>query len=178
MVRANRDARMAPHNCYKSKGDAEEWLTIAVGSEAEWRALCVALGQPALTHDPRFRSAVLRKQHEDELDALITRWTSERDRWEAAELLQRAGVAAMPTLTNKDLTLDGHLRERGFLIELEHPEVGKRTHAGVPWRMSATPCTVRRAAPMLGEDTDQVLTSLLGFSAEKLQTLRRDGVIG
>jgi crotonobetainyl-CoA:carnitine CoA-transferase CaiB-like acyl-CoA transferase len=178
MVMANRDSRMAPHNCYKSKGDAEEWLTIAVGDEAEWRALCFAIGQPELTHDPRFLSAVLRKQHEDELDAIITRWTSERDRWDAAELLQRAGVAAMPTLTNKDLALDGHLRERGFLIELDHPEVGKRTHAGVPWSMSATPCKVRRAAPILGEDTDQVLTSLLGFSAEKIQTLRRDGVIG
>jgi crotonobetainyl-CoA:carnitine CoA-transferase CaiB-like acyl-CoA transferase len=178
MVRANRDARMAPHNCYKSQGDAEAWLTIAVGSEAEWRALCVAIGQPALTHDPRFLSADLRKQHEDELDAIITRWTAARDRWEAAELLQRAGVAAMPTLTNQDLALDGHLRERGFLIERDHPEVGKRTHAGVPWRMSATSCKVRRAAPMLGADTDQVLTSLLGFSAEKIHTLRREGVIG
>jgi crotonobetainyl-CoA:carnitine CoA-transferase CaiB-like acyl-CoA transferase len=178
MVMANRDSHMAPHNCYKSKGDAEEWLTIAVGTEAEWRALCLAIGQSELTHDPRFLSAVLRKQHEDELDAIITRWTSERDRWDAAELLQRAGVAAMPTLTNKDLALDGHLRERGFLIELDHPEVGKRTHAGVPWSMSATPCKVRRAAPILGADTDEVLMSLLGFSAEKIESLRRGSVIG
>ncbi len=177
-VTANRDSHMAPHNCYKSKGDEEEWLTIAVGNEAEWRALCWAIGQPELTHDPRFSSAILRKQHEDELDAIITRWTSERDQWDAAELLQRAGVAAMPTLTNKDLALDRHLRERGFLVELEHPEVGKRIHAGVPWSMSATPCNVRRAAPILGEDTDEVLMSLLGFSAEKIESLRRDGVIG
>jgi crotonobetainyl-CoA:carnitine CoA-transferase CaiB-like acyl-CoA transferase len=69
------------------------------------------------------------------------------------------------------------LRERGFLVEKDHPEVGKRTHAGVPWTMSMTPCKVRRAAPILGEDTDEVLTSLLGFSAEKIQSLRRDGVI-
>jgi crotonobetainyl-CoA:carnitine CoA-transferase CaiB-like acyl-CoA transferase len=178
MVMANRDSRMAPHNCYKTKGDAEEWLTIAVGNEAEWQALCSAIGQPELAHDPGFSSATLRKQHEDELDAIITRWTSERDRWEAAELLQRAGVAAMPTLTNQDLALDRHLRERGFLVELEHPEVGKRTHAGVPWSMSATPCKVRRAAPILGADTDEVLTSLLGFSPEKIGSLRRDGVIG
>jgi len=84
----------------------------------------------------------------------------------------------MPTLTNQDLALDRHLRERGFLVELEHPEVGKRTHAGVPWSMSATPCKVRRAAPILGADTDEVLTSLLGFSPEKIGSLRRDGVIG
>jgi crotonobetainyl-CoA:carnitine CoA-transferase CaiB-like acyl-CoA transferase len=175
---ANRDSNIAPHNCYKSKGDAEAWLTIAVGSEAEWQALCLAMGQPELEHDPRFSSAILRKRHEDELDAVITRWTSERDRWDAAEVLQRAGVAAMPTLTNKDLALDGHLRERGFLVELDHSGVGKRTHAGVPWTMSKTPCKVRRSAPLLGEDTDDVLTSLLGFSVEKIQYLRHEGVIG
>ena len=123
-VTANRDRWMAPHNCYKSKGDAEEWITIAVGNEAEWSALCSAIGQSALVRDARFATAALRKQNEDELDSVITRWTSERDRWEAAELLQRAGVAAMPTLTNKDLARDPHLRERGFLVELEHPEVG------------------------------------------------------
>jgi crotonobetainyl-CoA:carnitine CoA-transferase CaiB-like acyl-CoA transferase len=176
-VNANRDRWMAPHNCYKSKGDAEEWVTIAVDSEAEWAALCSAMSQAALAHDPRFASAPLRKQNEDELDAIITRWTSERDRWEAAELLQRYGVAAMPTLTNKDLALDPHLRERGFLVELEHPEVGKRTHAGVPWIMSGTPCKVNRPAPLLGADTDEVLASLLGYSAEKIASLRRDGVL-
>ena len=177
MVPANRDSSMAPHQCYKSKGDAEEWLTIAIGNEVEWRALCFAMGQPELANDPRFASALLRKQHEDELDAIITRWTSERDRWDGAELLQRAGVAAMPTLTNKDLALDPHLRQRGFLVELDHPEVGKRTHAGVPWSMSATPCKVRRPAPTLGADTTEVLGSLLGLSAEKIESLRRNGVI-
>jgi crotonobetainyl-CoA:carnitine CoA-transferase CaiB-like acyl-CoA transferase len=176
-VTANRDRRMAPHNCYKSKGDAEEWITIAVGTEAEWSTLCSAIGQPALVSDARFANAALRKQNEDELDAIITRWTSERDRWDAAELLQQAGVAAIPTLTNKDLVFDPHLRERGFLVELEHPEVGRRTHAGVPWTMSATPCRVRGSAPILGADTDEVLMSLLGYSAEKIESLRRDGVI-
>jgi crotonobetainyl-CoA:carnitine CoA-transferase CaiB-like acyl-CoA transferase len=176
-VRANRDRLMAPHNCYKSKGDEEDWITIAVGDEAEWSALCSAMGEPALIRDSHFATAPLRKQNEDELDAIITRWTAERDRWEAAELLQRVGVAAMPTLTNKDLALDPHLRERGFLVELEHPEVGRRTHAGVPWTMSETLCRVRRPAPILGADTAEVLMSMLGYSAEKIESLRRDGVI-
>jgi crotonobetainyl-CoA:carnitine CoA-transferase CaiB-like acyl-CoA transferase len=175
-VTANRDRRMAPHNCYKSRGDPEEWITIAVGNEAEWSALCLAIGQPDLVRDARFATAPLRKQNEDELDAIITSWTSARDRWEAAELLQLAGVAAMPTLTNKDLALDPHLRERGFLVELEHPEVGKRTHAGVPWSMSATLCKVRRPAPILGADTNEVLMSLLGYTNEKIESLRHDGV--
>jgi crotonobetainyl-CoA:carnitine CoA-transferase CaiB-like acyl-CoA transferase len=177
VVTANRDRLMAPHNCYKSKGDAEEWITIAIGNEPEWSALCSAIGQPELANDPRFATAALRKQNENDLDTILTSWTSERDRWEAAELLQRAGVAAMPTLTNQDLALDAHLRERGFLVELEHPEVGMRIHAGVPWTMSGTPCRVRRPAPVLGADTEEVLKSLLGYSTEKIQSLRHNGVI-
>jgi crotonobetainyl-CoA:carnitine CoA-transferase CaiB-like acyl-CoA transferase len=176
-VLANRDRWMAPHNCYKSNGDAEQWITIAVGDEREWRMLCEVIGQPSLAGDPRFLTAPLRKQHEDELDAIITRWTSEHDRWEAAEMLQRAGVAAMPTLTNKDIALDPHLRERGFLVELEHPEVGRRTHAGIPWTMSGTPCQVRRPAPLFGADTDDVLSSLLGYSAERIEELYKSGVL-
>jgi crotonobetainyl-CoA:carnitine CoA-transferase CaiB-like acyl-CoA transferase len=173
----NRDQWMAPHNCYKSLGDAEQWVTIAVGSQPEWRALCAAMGQHSMADDPRFKTASLRKQNEDELDRIITAWTSTRDRWEVTEMLQRVGVAAIPTFSNKDLALDPHLRERGYLVELEHPEVGRRTHAGIPWTMSATPCRVRRAAALMGQDTDDVLSSILGYSAEKIEQLRQARVL-
>jgi crotonobetainyl-CoA:carnitine CoA-transferase CaiB-like acyl-CoA transferase len=83
----------------------------------------------------------------------------------------------MPTLSNKDLANDPHLRERGFLVELDHPEVGRRTHAGIPWTMSRTPCRVRTPAPLFGADTDDVLTTLLGFSVEGIEALRKAGVI-
>ena len=173
----NRDLWMAPHNCYKSRGDAEDWVTIAVGTQAEWRALCDEMGQPSMADDPRFRTAALRKQNEDELDRIITAWTSPRDRWEVTQALQRAGVAAIPTFTNKDLALDRHLRERGYLVELEHPEVGTRTHVGIPWKMSGTPCRVRRAAALMGQDTDDILSSILGYSPTKIEQLRQAGIL-
>ena len=173
----NRDLWMAPHNCYKSRGDAEQWVTIAIGTEGEWRALCEVMGKPTLAEDPRFTTAALRKQNEDELDRIITAWTSPRDRWEVTEALQRAGVAAIPTFNNKDLALDRHLRERGYLVELEHPEVGKRTHVGIPWKMSGTPCRVRRPAALLGQDTDDILSSILGYSSAKIEQLRQAGVL-
>ena len=173
----NHDRWMSPHNCYKARGDAEHWVTIAVGSEVEWRALCEAIGKPSMAGDPRFRSAELRKQNEAELDAIITAWTSERDRWQITELLQRAGVAAIPTFTNEDVAKDLHMRERGFMVELPHPEIGVYTHAGVPWTMSGTPCKVHRAAPRLGEDTDYVLGEILGYTPEKIAELRATQVI-
>jgi crotonobetainyl-CoA:carnitine CoA-transferase CaiB-like acyl-CoA transferase len=173
----NHDRWMAPHNCYKTRGDAEHWVTIAVGAEEEWRALCEAMGKSSMAADPRFRDAAARKQHEAELDAIITAWTVERDRWEITEMLQRAGVAAIPTFTNKDVALDAHMRERGFLVELPHPEIGAYTHAGVPWTMSRTPCKVRRAAPRMGEDTDYVLGTILGYAPERIAELRDTGII-
>ena len=173
----NHDRWMAPHNCYKTLGDAEQWVTIAVGTEDEWRALCDAMGRPAMADDPSFLNAALRKQNEDELDRIISAWTASRDRWEITEMLQRAGVAAIPTFSNKDIITDRHLRERGFLVDLDHPEVGVRTYPGVPWTMSVTPCKLHRASPCLGQDTDDVLSRLLGYSADQLEELREREII-
>ncbi|HEV3112445.1 MAG TPA: CoA transferase [Candidatus Binataceae bacterium] len=173
----NRDRNMAPHNCYKALGGPEEWVTIAVGTEDEWLRFCKAIGQPALADDPRFATAPMRKRNEDELDRIITQWTGARDRWDAARMLQDAGIAAIPTLTLKDLFKDPHLRERNFFVNLPHPEVGAKAHSGVPWKMSLTPCEVVRPSPCLGANTDDVLSSLLGLSADEIDQLRHDEVL-
>jgi crotonobetainyl-CoA:carnitine CoA-transferase CaiB-like acyl-CoA transferase len=174
---ANRHPWMAPHNCYKAQGDDECWVTIAAGTEEEWRALCQAMGQPALAADPRFADAVARKRHEHELDEIITAWTSRRDRWEITELLQKAGVAAFPTMTNQDLAEDAHLMARGFMVELDHPVVGRRRHAGVPWHMTPSECKVRKPAPLLGADTEDILESLLGYTRQEIARLREERVL-
>jgi crotonobetainyl-CoA:carnitine CoA-transferase CaiB-like acyl-CoA transferase len=173
----NRDPLMAPYNCYKASGDAESWVTIAVGTEQEWRALCEAMGKPSMAADPRFADAAGRKRNENELDRVINAWTSVRDRWEITEVLQRAGVAAMPTFTNQDVAEDRHLRERGFLIDLDHPEVGVRTYTAVPWTMSRTPCKLRRVSPCLGQDTGDVLGRLLDYTPEQIAELREREII-
>ena len=130
-----------------------------------------------MAEDARFSSVRARKQNEDELDRIITAWTSARDRWEITETLQRAGVAAIPTFTNRDIAEDRHLRERGFLVDLDHPEVGTRTYAGVPWTMSVTPCKLHRVSPCMGQDTGDILGRLLGYGAEKIEQLRQQEVI-
>ena len=86
-------------------------------------------------------------------------------------------MAAIPTFGNKDIATDPHLRERGFLVDLDHPDVGVRTYAGVPWTMSVTPCKLHRASPCLGQDTDAVLSRLLGYTSEQLAELRRAEIV-
>jgi crotonobetainyl-CoA:carnitine CoA-transferase CaiB-like acyl-CoA transferase len=174
---ANHDPWMSPHNCYKTRGDAEQWVAIAIGSEAQWRALCTVIGQPSLAAEPRFSTMAARKRNEDELDRIITAWTLPRDRWEITVMLQGAGVAAIPTFLDWDLFADPHLRERGYFVELEHAETGRRPLAGVPYSMSLTPCQVRKAAPCLGADTGGVLGTWLGYSPARIQALTEAGIL-
>ncbi len=173
----NHDRWIAPHNCYKARGNEHMWVTIAAGNEQEWRALCNAIGQPDLASDPRFATAALRKRNEAELDRIIEAWTISRDRWEIADTLQAAGIAAFPTLGPRDLVEDPHMRARGYHVQLPHPVAGTHIHAGIAWKMSATPCRVRKAAPVLGADTDSILRDLLDYSEAEIQRLHDDKVL-
>jgi benzylsuccinate CoA-transferase BbsF subunit len=173
----NRHPHMAPHGVYRCAGD-DRWVSIAVGSEVEWRALRSVIGDDALGDDSRFGDSGLRKQNEDALDARITEWTRARSPEDATRVLQHAGVAAFTSMTNRDLAEDPHLETRGFFVEKPHPEVGTRRHIGIPWRLSETPCAVESAAPCLGEHTDDVLASLLGYSASDIEALRSNGALG
>ena len=75
------------------------------------------------------------------------------------------------------LSLAAHLRARGYLVEMEHPIVGRRIHMGIPWSMSGTACGIQSAAPLRGADTGAVLQELLGYSADRIKTLRDAGVL-
>jgi benzylsuccinate CoA-transferase BbsF subunit len=174
---ANHDLLMAPHECYKAAGDDDKWVSIAVATDEEWRAFCRVIGQPQLASDPRFATAAMRKRNEAALDQIVTAWTITRDRWESARALQAAGVAAFPSMSNKDLAEDPHLKDRGYLVELDHPEIGMRLHAGIPWKMSGTPCAVRRPAPIRDADTEEVLKSILGYTRDRIDQLRKAEVL-
>ena len=173
----NRDRWISPHGCFKAKGDDDKWVTIACGNETEWQALCKAMGKPELAADKRFADVTARKANEDALEEIISTWTKERDRWEITEVLQKVGVAAFPSMSNKDLATNPHLQSRGYLVQKEHPEVGKRIHAGIPWKMSGTPCEVQAAAPLRGQHTDYVLRDILGMSETEIHKLREGQVL-
>ena len=167
----NRDPLMAPHNCFRCVGQ-DEWVSIACGTDGEWRALCQTIGRPELAGDARFQTAAARKANEDALEELLTAWTQDRDKWEVTRTLQAAGVAAFPSMTSKDLADDPHLNARGFFARLEHPEVGVRAHTAMPWRLSNAPNGVRTPAPLIGNDTDYVMRDLLGYTAEEVAELK------
>ena len=116
----------------------------------------------------QFSSQAARKSNEDELDSLIENWTASRDKWQVTELLQEVGVPAMPSLDAQELELDPHLNDRGFIERLEHPLIGKMAHTGIPWLLSGRQ-RGENPAPMLGQHTDEILSSLLQLSPQKFR---------
>ncbi len=186
----NHDPLMAPHNCYRTApepGDDQldpdpgRWLSIACPDDASWRALATIVGadraDPRLADDPRFATATDRKANEDALDELLAAWASSRDRWELTRRLQAAGVAAHPSLSPLELLADDHLEARGLFERFDHPEVGRQTHTGLAWRSTTSANGMPRRAPLIGEHTDQVLTSVLGLSTAEIADLRASGVV-
>src|SRR5262249_7145851 len=172
----NRDPYMAPHGVFRCRGE-DRWVSLAVRNDEEWRRMCTVVGRAGLATDPRFAVLSARKEHEDAVEQLVTEWTQERSADEVTRSLQQAGIAAYPSLDGRDMLANPHVAARGFFVELEHPEVGRRRHLGIPWKMSRTPCEVRRPAPCLGQDTDYVLGAVLGLSREEISSLRAKEVL-
>ena len=172
----NRDDVMAPHNVYRCKGE-NNWVSIAVRTEEEWRDLCGIMERKDLTDDPRFADSASRRRNEEELDRIIGEWTVRHTDYEAMHRLQACGVPAAAVLNNAQLVRDPHLRERGFCVEDDHPETGKRTISGVSWGLDRTPGSVRTHAPLLGQHNLEVFANLLGVDEDEINHLKQEEVI-
>lgn len=174
--RGNRDLAWAPHNCYPASGH-DRWITIACTSDSMWRTLSAHI-DPSLVEDPRFATSADRLQNEAELDELIASWTSQHDRFELTDQLQSIGVGAFPSLSPLDLWGGNpQLDAIGMLETPEHGAVGRRIVPGVPWRLTNGLNGLRRAAPLLGEHSTQVLSEVLGYSEEEISELIGSGTI-
>jgi benzylsuccinate CoA-transferase BbsF subunit len=174
--KGNRDETMAPHGCYRCRGD-DNWVSIAAADDADWQALCTVMGTPVLATDDRFSTAAKRKENEDELDRIVGAWTANKDYYDVMRALQEAGVAATPSLSNKGLFQDPHIKERDVFVQVDHPVLKKDWVISPPWRLSETPARIRRHAPLLGEHNHQIFGELLGMSPDEIEKLEEEQVI-
>ncbi len=174
--RGNRDDIMAPHNCYRCRGD-DKWVSIAVSTEEEWQAFCHIMGNPDWTRDGKFSDARSRWQNQEELDRLVTEWTVNYTHYEVTGILQKAGVAAFPSLSNQEIFSDPHFKERKLAVEVEHPIMGKQVVLGAPWKLSETPAEVTKASPTMGENNEYVFGELLGMPGSEIKQLMDEQVI-
>ncbi|MGD0779278.1 MAG: CoA transferase [Dehalococcoidales bacterium] len=172
----NRDKSAAPHGCYRCQGN-DEWVAIAVGSQAEWQAFVNAIGNPDWAKRAEFSNEANRLHNQDELDKLVEDWTRQHHQYEVMELLQKAGVAAGASLNIKDLVSDPQLKAREFFVDIEHPVIGNITLAGLPWKPEGKQKGNYSCPPLLGEHNDYVFGDLLGLTSEEIARLKEEKVI-
>ena len=176
----NRHPSMAPHGCYPCRG-VDQWVTIAVRDDADWLTFCRAIGQPDLARDDRFADLAQRLQHQDELDPIVSGWTSKQTSYQVMETLQGAGVPAGPVLTAGQALSDPHFRHRGFFESVSHPPetgLGAKEYIGRGWKFSESGAAIGGPAPRLGEANDYALREILGLSPERIDLLAERDIIG
>lgn len=166
----------APHNVYRCKGN-ERWCTIAVTNDAQWAALCNAMGMPDLATDPSYDSLQHRKLNEPKLDNIIESWTLNRAPEEVMSILQAAGIPSGVVENSADIFQDPQLRARGLFWPMEHNEIGMFTHLGSSMVLSDTPAHASTPSPCLGEHNEYVLTKILGKTDEQFVELLAAGAL-
>jgi len=173
--RHNQDA-MAPHGCYRCKGE-DEWVTIAVGSDEEWESFCRVIGNPPWTKEERFSDLQSRLKNQDDLDRFVGGWTIEIDKYEAMHRLQEAGVAAGAVVGMAELFNEPHLEARDFWKTVEHADAGTITQIGPRYKLSGIAPPAPRPAPLFGEHSAYVFKELLGMSDAEFKQAIENGVI-
>jgi formyl-CoA transferase len=173
----NRSVAAAPSNIYRcSPGGPNDYVFIHCATVEMWKSLTRIVGRPELGADPRYEDRRDRVAFMDEIDTMIEEWTARRPKHEVLSILAGAGVPCGAVLDSAEVLSDPHLRQRGFITDLEHPRRGVYPMPGNPVRLSESPTEVVRA-PLLGEHNGEVYGKLLGVGQAQLDTLRRDGVI-
>jgi len=171
----NRDRIHAPHGIYRCSGE-DTWIAISVTDETKWAAFCRASGHAGWLADARFTDAAKRQQNVAALDLAVEDWTRAIDVHTATDLLQAAGVPAGPVLRVDELLDNEQLQALGAVVTIDHPVAGARRQMGLPWTMDSLGADYRRA-PLLGEHTREVLTTLLGVSDADYAKFETDGVL-
>jgi crotonobetainyl-CoA:carnitine CoA-transferase CaiB-like acyl-CoA transferase len=173
----NASMRYAPHGAYRcaDEGVEERWIAIAVANDAEWQSMLTALG--AGEGDARFAAQVSRMENRAALDEFVGGLTRNRSANELTAQLQAAGVASYPVQNCMDIHQDENLEAWDFWHWLEHKQMGPSPYEGLQHRLSRTPGELRDAAPVLGQNNDEIFRGMLGLSAEEIEQLKKENVI-
>jgi len=174
---ANDDLQHAPHGVYPAAGK-DRWVAIACRTDAQWRALCAAIGQPQLADDRRFNSFAARYESRVELDRIIGEWTRNRTPDETERVLQASGVPAHTVQTTFDANGDPQLRHREHFVRVNHPIAGATFIENSRFKLSRTPAVVNRAGPALGQHSQYIFEKILGYSESRISDLVAGGVLG
>lgn len=162
------------YQAFKTK---DIYIVIVAHRDHFWAKLCQVLGKPEWIQDPRFSTRPARLKNKAVLIPMIESILQKRrgDEWLAD--LYRAGVPAGPINTLDRILADSHVLSREMIVEVDGPTKEKIKTIGNPVKMGATPVKDFSRPPRLGEHTREVLSNILGYPPEKIESLSQKGII-
>jgi formyl-CoA transferase len=165
----------SPYQAYQCR---DGYVIIGAGNQKLWEKFCnEVVRRPEWIDDPRFATNPDRVKNVAALEALIQEVLLQDDVAFWIAKLDLAGIPGGPINTYEQALKDPHLLERDMVPEIDHPRAGRMKVLGIPAKMSETPGTIRRPAPILGEHSEEILEGWLGLGASQLADLRTQKVI-
>jgi formyl-CoA transferase len=141
-----------------------------------WGAICDVIGKPEWKTDPDYATPPARLPRLKHIFATIEEWTKTKTKFEVMNECNKHDIPVGPILSMKEIAEDKSLRDTGTVVEVDHPTRGKYLTVGNPVKMSDSITEVKRS-PLLGEHTEEILTKVLGYSAEELAEIKTSGAI-
>ncbi len=170
----NTHPSITPYEAFKAR---DRWFIVAAANQKQWGIVCDAVGRPELKDDPRFADNGKRVANRAELREILNAAFEVKEAGEWIELLQAAGLPCGPINTVPEVFNHPQAEAREMILTVPHPTAGEVKVAGFPYKFSLTPAEVRLAPPLLGQHTEEVLIDLLGYSAEDVKKLQKEGAV-
>ncbi len=164
-----------PHTVLPCK---DGYVALQCAERRQWKRFLEMMGNPAWGSDPKYRDRLKNNdEYAEELDALLAPWLMSHTKEEIFALCREWKISGSPVYTIDEVVQSQHLRERGFFVEIEHPEVGRQTYPGSPYQFAGKPPRQSRPAPLLGEHNLAIFGERLGISEAELVAMRQSGEI-
>lgn len=172
--RGNAHPTIVPYETFQA---ADGWINLAVANDTLWRKFCAACGWTEFVDDPRFATAPQRVRNRDTLVPVVAALIAQQPRAYWVEVLNEAGVPCGQIKTVAEVCTDPAMIARGAIRDLPHPTIGTVRTIDTPIRFSAETAGPKRAAPLLGEHTREILETLAQLTPSSIDALAAAGAI-
>lgn len=162
---------------YQAFATEDGFIILAVGNDSQFKKFCEVAGASELASDQRFKTNALRVTNRTVVCEQVAHLMGTKSSEFWLSELEEAGVPCGPINSIDQVFNDPQIEQRGMRLTVDHPAAGQVDLAGSPMRFSRTPSQAEKAPPVLGEDTEKILSEILGYSDKKLRELKQDGSI-
>jgi formyl-CoA transferase/CoA:oxalate CoA-transferase len=166
---------IVPYQCFETKD--REFVAIAIGNDKLFQGFCDVLGIKELAADPKFSTNPARVANREALIPLLEQRFREKTRKEWLQVLTQAKMPAGPVYSMSEVFSDPQALFRGMFVKITHPTAGEISQIGIPMKFSETKPTIEKPPPLLGEHTDEILGTLLGYDKQRISALRERAII-